>query len=207
MDVSAASLILKFPTDKIEIADVRLGGQNLTVQHTVVNGTLRVGWHDLLPFELAKDDTLFTLMVHLLGSITEGEQIVFGLVQDPLVELADGHNQVIPGAQLYINSIETPLHKPAREASDSNLGLRNIPNPFNQFTTISYTIPYQGKVILEVYDLLGRKMAEPINQIQAAGSYVIPVDLSNMLPGVYSATLRLSNTEKTLIQSIKIVNM
>lgn len=50
---------------------------------------------------------------------------------------------------------------------------QNAPNPFNPTTAISFDIPRKADVQLEVYDLLGRKVNELINEELGAGSYRI----------------------------------
>ncbi len=46
---------------------------------------------------------------------------------------------------------------------------QNYPNPFNPSTTITYSLPKDGKVKLIIYDILGREVATLINKVQTAG--------------------------------------
>jgi hypothetical protein len=43
------------------------------------------------------------------------------------------------------------------------------PNPFNLTTTISYTLPRESEVRLEIFDLLGRHVVTLMDAVQAAG--------------------------------------
>jgi hypothetical protein len=207
MEVSAASLILNYPSDKAEIVEVTLGDNNGTVPFNAENGTLRIGWFDLLPLQLTTGEALFTIKVRTTGALTNGEVITFTLAHDPLNELADGSNLVIPAAVLNIGTIESTVGVEPILANDGNIGLMNFPNPFNQYTTFAYNIPVDGKVVMEVYDLLGRKVAQPVNETQTAGQYTFTVDTNDLRPGVYTATLRLTTTGgATMTRSIKIVS-
>jgi hypothetical protein len=46
---------------------------------------------------------------------------------------------------------------------------QNYPNPFNPSTTIEYDLPAQSKVVIRVYDVLGRLVEELKNGIEPAG--------------------------------------
>lgn len=63
--------------------------------------------------------------------------------------------------------------------------LQNFPNPFNPLTRIEYAIPHAGYVRLDVYDLLGREVAELINEYQEAGSYRTYFDATELPSGTY----------------------
>ena len=61
----------------------------------------------------------------------------------------------------------------------------NYPNPAHQRTTVTYGIPTAGRVVLEVYDLLGRRVARPVDTSQEPGRYNVTIDVSNWSSGVY----------------------
>ncbi len=63
--------------------------------------------------------------------------------------------------------------------------LQNFPNPFNPSTTIKYALPENEKVIIDIYDLLGRKVAELINGEVDAGYHEVTFNASNLASGVY----------------------
>ncbi len=56
---------------------------------------------------------------------------------------------------------------------------QNRPNPFNAGTTISYEIPASQHVLLEVFDLLGRRTAILVDSDQPAGAHSIIWDGTN----------------------------
>lgn len=57
-------------------------------------------------------------------------------------------------------------------------GLEVFPNPFRQSTTIRFTLKEASTVLLETYDVLGRKLSTLANEFFDAGSHDISFDVS-----------------------------
>jgi hypothetical protein len=63
---------------------------------------------------------------------------------------------------------------------------QNFPNPFNPRTTIRYQLPIDGKVKLDIFNILGERVTEIINQKQPAGYYNQTWDITNHPQGIAS---------------------
>lgn len=74
---------------------------------------------------------------------------------------------------------------------------QNYPNPFNPSTTINFSIPEQSSVSLRVYDILGKEVAELINQVMSSGTYKIDFDATNLSSGIYFYTIKANKFFKT----------
>lgn len=64
-------------------------------------------------------------------------------------------------------------------------GINVSPNPFSKYTNISYFIPVDTKVCLELYDAAGRMIAPILNEEAKSGSNEIKLDIGDLQPGVY----------------------
>jgi len=62
---------------------------------------------------------------------------------------------------------------------------QNYPNPFNPATQIKYSIAKAGIVTLKIYDILGRQVADLVNNYQEAGKYTVDFNASRLASGVY----------------------
>ncbi|MBI5730102.1 MAG: T9SS type A sorting domain-containing protein [Ignavibacteriales bacterium] len=83
----------------------------------------------------------------------------------------------------YIAVAQTAAETPATEKT--GVSVENYPNPFNPSTTISYTIPEDGKVLLKVFDVLGREITTLINEFTIAGKHNVAWDGTNFASGIY----------------------
>jgi hypothetical protein len=84
--------------------------------------------------------------------------------------------------------------------------LTNYPNPFNASTIIEYTIPNsivkEQLVNLRIYDILGREIANLVNEFQKSGTYKANWNAAGFSSGIYFYTLsagELSITNKTIL--------
>ncbi len=62
---------------------------------------------------------------------------------------------------------------------------QNYLNPFNPATTIQFQLPVAEHVTLDVFDLLGRKVATLLDGMQPAGTRHIWFDASRLSSGMY----------------------
>lgn len=72
-----------------------------------------------------------------------------------------------------------------KEVISYEYSVSNYPNPYNPSTTINYSIKDAGNVQIVVYDALGRRVTELVNEVKEPGSYNIHFDGSKLSNGVY----------------------
>ncbi len=73
----------------------------------------------------------------------------------------------------------------------------NYPNPFNPVTTIKFSLPHQNRVVLKVYDVLGREVASLLDKFLSAGNYSVEWNAINHASGIYYYRLQAGAFRKT----------
>ena len=74
---------------------------------------------------------------------------------------------------------------PAGGLTNSYQLYQNYPNPFNPKTIINYELPEFTHVSITVYNSLGQKVEQLINQMQQAGHHSLQFDGTNLTNGIY----------------------
>ena len=80
--------------------------------------------------------------------------------------------------------------------------MQNYPNPFNPVTTIKYELPGELKVTLALYNTLGQKVKELVNEIKPSGANEVLLDGAGLPSGIYFYRLqagRFSQTKKLIL--------
>ncbi len=84
--------------------------------------------------------------------------------------------EITPHFPLTANDVFTfnpsKLLKEALPPNEFNLS-NNYPNPFNPQTTIRYDMSVSGKVVLEIYNVLGQKIRTLVNEEKEAGRFSV----------------------------------
>jgi glycosidase len=88
----------------------------------------------------------------------------------------------------------TVSNEPADEMAFSFTLDQNYPNPFNPSTEISFTLDRPGEVRLEVYDMLGRRVAVLLEGVRPAGQASVRFDAHDLPSGTYFYRLDLEGS-------------
>lgn len=112
---------------------------------------------------LLEDSTIYT--------ITIGE-----MAEDVYGHRFDGNNDGQSGGEfelIFATGIVVGVEDIAGEIPTNYRLEQNFPNPFNPSTTIRYAVPEQSHVKIQVYNLLGQRIATLVDEINDTGNYEI----------------------------------
>jgi hypothetical protein len=66
----------------------------------------------------------------------------------------------------------------------------NYPNPFNPSTTLKFDIPSKSHVTMNIFDLLGRKVATLLDEVKSEGMYSVQFNAGTLSSGMYFCRLQ-----------------
>ena len=107
-----------------------------------------------------------------------------------LLSKNDPHNIILNGFEasnykLIISSSEAvSLEEESSKPTKLRL-FQNYPNPFNPKTVISYQLPEQSLVKLQIYNINGALVSTLINEFQPSGEYTLRFDGGSLSSGIY----------------------
>lgn len=96
--------------------------------------------------------------------------------------------------------IENKNEKICKITDNKSILKQNNPNPFNESTQISFELFEFCYIILNVYDILGNKVAQLVNQNMNPGYYVVTWNPKNIASGIYFYQIR--TNQSTQIKKI-----
>lgn len=80
---------------------------------------------------------------------------------------------------------------------------QNYPNPFNPSTNIQYSLPEKSKVDLAIFNMLGQRVAQLVNNTLEAGNYTATWNAGSLSSGVY--IYRLTAGDKSLTKRMMLI--
>ena len=135
--------------------------------------------------KLKAGQTVVTLKIQLPVSNYQLSIINYQLVLDPESILADGDGNELPLNLLSIPRIISNL--------ESQFSFSCFPNPFTGKTVISYQLPIAGKIVINVYDILGNLIRNLVNENEIQGSHTVEFQASDLPAGVYFYRIETEN--------------
>jgi len=185
-----------------------LGDYNDTVTGSITSGNES-------PYKNFVDDSEYTVVTQNLedggfssqasGSFIDHITFTSELADEYFVETERVENTSYIGSYLSTTSDHFPVwvrfdfnnatsnDELLNEIPESITLNQNYPNPFNPNTVISYSLDKAVNVQLEVFNLLGRKVATLVDGRQTAGQKTVSFDGTGLSSGVYVYRLTTQN--------------
>ncbi|MGQ9806283.1 MAG: choice-of-anchor D domain-containing protein [Chlorobiales bacterium] len=109
---------------------------------------------------------------------------------DPSVQVGKTYRYALRSVDLngtvhdYPQTVSVEVNSLAKKVYTYKLE-QNYPNPFNPSTRIVYQVAAASNVKLEVFDMLGRKVATLVNERKEAGEYSVMFNAQGLSSGIY----------------------
>lgn len=105
--------------------------------------------------------------------------------------------EITDGVSIYTNDLVTSVGGKDKVIPESITLHQNYPNPFNPSTRIAVELKEKSSVSLEVYNMLGQKVAVLVNSELPAGITNVDFDGSMLSTGAYLYQLRVNGVSLT----------
>ncbi len=102
------------------------------------------------------------------------------------------------GTYIYLNVVTVDIGLPQNFVLN-----QNHPNPFNPSTTISFLLPVDADVKIDLFNTLGQKVNEILNTKMNGGSHTITFDASGLSSGIYYYTMTATGNQGMSFSSTK----
>ncbi|MFU8861466.1 MAG: T9SS type A sorting domain-containing protein [Cyclonatronaceae bacterium] len=106
-------------------------------------------------------------------------------------------DQEASGSVQQLSQTDNPAQHDKEEGLPSEYTLTSYPNPFNPVTTIRYTLADRSNVVIEVFDVLGKRVNLLEQGVMEQGVYQVSFDGSSLASGIYLIRLRTGSTVLT----------
>ncbi|MTI33309.1 T9SS type A sorting domain-containing protein [Xanthovirga aplysinae] len=148
----------------------------------------------------------YLLNAFVYANQSEGEKLHFKIYDASNGKIYHASNRETFGANQLVGSLSQPYQFKSGMLAEFPTDLLQVsPNPFSTETTISYTVPEKGlDVRLEVYNMLGRRIAMLINNSNhEAGLFQREFQADGLTAGIYIIKMKVGDqlvTEKVIVR-------
>ncbi|MFZ4707588.1 MAG: GEVED domain-containing protein [Bacteroidales bacterium] len=199
MNVNAISLVFLFPSDLLEVIDVKTTIGNPTF--TTNNNQIRIAWSEMQTLSLQTGDALMILKLKATDRFTGDLSVNFATTDES--ELADEFGNIIPNVELIIPTLK-PLNQTGIDDQHSILTAFNIfPNPADEKLNIAVKVSKKTTLDIEITDMLGRIIIRNQMGDLSSGMNTFQINTNGLPSGIYSVKLIL-DSERLFIHKLLI---
>jgi hypothetical protein len=139
-------------------------------------------------------------------SLTNPPEVFSSGHPDPADISVDFTHNILCIPIFYQNRVDfveiAPTFVDDHEIPGNAFSVKSYPNPFNSTASIKYNLPISSDVVIEIYDILGRKVETLIQENKQAGYHQVAWDAKNQPSGLYFCRIQAGEyaaTEKMLL--------
>jgi hypothetical protein len=194
MDLGALTFNAKISSNIEKVLGIDSPGEGLQWNLSGDN-TLRIAWQDTEGRRVNDNDNV--IVIKLL--IKEAP-----LAAEPALILADGSEFADPQA-VVIKPVRLFIPRLGEGPGANEYSITVLPNPFMKETQLVYTLPDEGNLQMELFDIYGRKVSQLASGYTAAGTFRTTVMGDDLPSGVYQVVLRHDTGKKLVHKTVNIV--
>jgi hypothetical protein len=174
LQLNGAGIVLNYSGDLLTVDAATCKSDAYFVN--ITGNQVRINWikTDGNAIEFAANEPIVTLTCRAKENFKEGMSAHFQL--DPATSLVNQNNEELKSFSLAM---------PVLERNNASINLFNYPNPFVGKTVISYGIPVEGNVRLEVFALTGQLFKMINLGYQTAGNHSVDFEAGGLKAGLY----------------------
>ncbi len=121
------------------------------------------------------------------ATLSDSSYLIVGTLGQPFIGVAQNQTNInnIGFWYLPVRLLSTGVEPSTSTVPKQYRLEQNYPNPFNPSTTIQFALPQDSKVILKLYDILGREVATLVDEELDTGVHKIIFDAIELANGIY----------------------
>lgn len=143
------------------------------------------------------------IQVQTYNEQTQSWETVNDAVVDPVTNTVTLSGADVSGYVLLSAETTTGLAENSNPGVIDGFALKqNFPNPFNPETTIEFAVDNPTNVRLSVFNVIGQKVAELVNEQMNAGTHKVTFNAESLPSGIYFYELRIGSLSKIMKMSL-----
>lgn len=216
-EFSALGLELAYPADQYQLVsavmpnvikktgyvkinpslDEIIAGDNdlLVTDH---EGVIRVVYATTDHFDVVSNEEVIILGFQPKGTLSHGE-LDFSLEGTGII--ADQYGVENENAYLIIPKIFVQ-----GDNQEAGFDFAGYPNPFSGNVNLTYDIPVEGNVKMNVYNAIGELVTELVNEKQVSGKHTVIFASGNLPAGMYTFKLEYTSNDKSKCMVLKMIH-
>ncbi|HNW89356.1 MAG TPA: T9SS type A sorting domain-containing protein, partial [Bacteroidales bacterium] len=216
-ELSAVGLELSYPSDKFKLVSASMSNTgkksgaikiNPTLEEIIAanndllvtddQGIIRVVYATTDFFDIAANDELVRLGFVSLNDPGRGE-LDFDLNGTGLI--ANQYGEINSDAYLTMPKIFVQGNN-----TEAGFEFAGYPNPFSGSATLTYNLPENGTVKLNVYNAIGELVSELVNETQISGKHEVVFSQKDLSAGMYTFKLEFSGLNESKNMLLKMIH-